>query len=156
MAQYAELLEQVKCTKCKELITSSVCFQWGRIPNSYNLGEKINWMRHKNGEIVPSFIIYNNKDKWNSGEPSIKNLIALDSNFFAPEVKPKCFKCGFFFDGIGIEIVDEIIVSVFVMAEGELLKKFGVDNLFVDIITIEDKKYIARYDLYNPIINHIS
>ncbi len=150
MSQYAELLVDVFCPNCLELITSEVCFQWGKVPNVYSIGERINWLFNISGEILLSFTLYSNQDKWNAGDSSFKDLLILDSNFFSPELNPKCIKCNYQIDGIVIFISNEIIDSVSVLPSGELYKKYGVISPLIDIILLNNEEYIPRYDFYDP------
>lgn len=155
MAEFAELSTEISCPNCQQIITSFVCFQWGKVPNKYKIGDKIEWIKNKKGQIFPPFTILKGRDQWNAGLSDLTNIIILDSNYFAPELKPKCSNCNTSFDGIAIYIIGEFIVSAKALTHGELYNKYGVESMFIDTIVVNNEKFYPRYDLYDCPLTYI-
>jgi hypothetical protein len=111
VASVAQLLTPVFCTFCGAVLTKSVRFRWGRLPDIYRVGEPIRWWRKIDGSIEPSFQRLGDGSRWNFGDPACEDVLLLDEDVTDAPGGIQCPHCGLVYEGIEIRISNGIIRS---------------------------------------------
>lgn len=157
MPRFCSIECKLHCPACNKIIDNGVDIQWGKTPTTMKIGEKIEWARLKSGDIKKPFTIYANSKFVNFGDPSIKNLYVLDSNYYAYDVKNSCPYCSIDIASVVVEIRNEVVTNVNAVTMQNLLEKFGNDYCGTDIIIInEDDSYTYKNEWDDPVLTVIT
>ena len=155
MPEFAELaLDTTVCPNCKQqtrIPGGLVKFQWGKIPHSYKVGDKIVWLIDKQGKLIPPFTIVDKKTmfglniEWNCGESRYQNLYVFDTD---PNLTQfRCSECETLIDTIVIEVQNGKINPVQAFRETDLQSELGIVGKRADIIIIQDDGSLwSRFD----------
>jgi hypothetical protein len=156
MPDYATVQGEVACWSCDHLLATSVAIQWGKVPSSYRLGERIRWAK-RNKNIVPPFVLLRDRNTWNCGDPAVQDLLALDADVFAAadDHTIECSQCRAGVGGVGVRI-DRGIVSSIETYSLSVLKELLRDNYGqADIVVLEaDGTWTPRPDWFDRKIRY--
>ena len=128
MPSLAYVENNLYCTTCKELFDSNyqlTAFAWGYCSGYspkkgyiYQISDSIRW-RSCDGLPPPSWASFSDTLGYNFGDPTIKNLIVRDTSILWFHGY-NCKKCGQFFAGAAVKIIDNKIEHVWAYKIGEL------------------------------------
>lgn len=151
MERCADLDADVICRVCGQTmdIRGPVEFQWGKIPHSYRVGDKIVWLRGPSGVVIPSYQLAGPKGVWNSGDPAFSDLLVFNGNPNFGEFQ--CSRCGTTFETVAVRIVGGILREAVPFLQGEVERKLGATLDTFDVaIERSDGSYEPRPDWYDP------
>lgn len=150
MKRCADVETDVLCPVCEKRSTLGglLQFQWGRIPHSYHVGDRVVWLTNRAGEVAPPFQLVGSNSLWNSGEPSIDNLYVFNGD---PNISEfRCSHCGAIFEGVAVHIRGGALSEVCSFLPGEVERRFGATLDTFDIaVARPDGSYEARTDWYD-------
>lgn len=151
MKQRSDLDADVPCPICGKRFSlgGPLDFQWGKIPHSYQIGDRVVWLKNRAGEVVPPFQFVGPDDLWNCGEPTYADLYVFDSN---PNISEfTCTHCGTLFEGIAAQIGGGTLRGAVAFLPGEVQRRFGATLDTFDIaVARADGTYEPRPDWYDP------
>ncbi len=155
MADFAEIKGELKCWKCGRACDSMIEIQWGKLRNSYKLGDEIRWFKIEGG-IVPPFTIIKGRRPWNFGDPSILRLLAFDGKLYdydpseSEKTKIKCETCNAILAGAAARIEGGHIVSIDTYSPQQMYEIFGCD-IGKSNIVVYDKlgQYLVKTEWYD-------
>lgn len=151
MPSFADLDVDLECPSCGCYLTNLVRFQWGKVPCRYSIGDRIRWIKKRDGTVVAPFVLVERASNWNCGNPTYEDLIVLDSFLYDPNIESRCRGCSMAIEGIGVSIRRGVIEDAEVLSHGRLLKMVGEERPFPDIIVVkEDGSLWPRRDWIDP------
>ena len=154
MPNYSTVEIKVFCPSCGRFFeppAGIISFQWGAIPERYNEGDAIRWLRDKDGSVCPPFRLYGDPDhlRWNFGDPSITNLLAFDVDPNLWEFE--CSHCRTVFPTAAVEIREGRIVSARTYSADDTRALFDRDPSELAIVEIgADGKFIVHDEWFDP------
>lgn len=156
MPDYATLHCRLTCCHCGESFDNALDFQWGALPEEYELGDEIRWVS-LGGELLPPFTIHPDERRWNAGDPCVGSLWALDARHLAPEILGDgvaCRSCGGIVVAAAVEVLEGRIARAMTLSRESLSELLdGACPGSVDAFELrEDGVLLPRPDLSNPIV----
>jgi hypothetical protein len=129
------------------------------VPNTYHIGDEVNWLTDRSGVIVEPFTFRSCGDRlsnWNCGDPQYRNLILFDLDIVWGDSEGLCLHCK-------TELAAMVaIVRQGVFHEVRALLKDDYDAILggvrgkVDIVIIrEDGSYWPREDWYDHPLKYV-
>lgn len=152
MRMYSSVVTSAHCSACdRELSPGIATFTWGAIPEDYQAGDSIRWLRDAGGAIRPSFRLYGDiyHARWNFGDPSMERVIAFHVD---PHVDQfQCTHCKTIFPALAVEIHNNRIESarVYSAAETRALFNREPDELLI-VEILGDGRYVVHDEWLDP------
>jgi hypothetical protein len=151
MKRCADLEADVLCPVCGKrstLLGGLLQFQWGKIPHSYHISDRVVWLTNRAGQVVPSFQLVGPDGLWNCGDPSITDLYVFNGD---PNISEfRCSRCGAVFEGVAVHIRGGALSEVCAFLPGQVERRFGATLDTFDIaVALPDGSYEARTDWYD-------
>ena len=152
MPSYCRIFDHMfLCPHCEQRFESNFSFQWGRVPDQYDVGDEIRWQTRRNGGIVEpwKYVRRHRGECYNAGDPTIKNVYLVDNHLFDPIYEPCCPNCGGHFEAAVLRIRDNRIGEIMLCKTGDLQKIVGPFTERPEIIEIVKDGHLIHHTEWN-------